>query len=227
MAECSDYGPWTPRAALFDFDMTTVDSEESVIVSMNMFAREMGLRDIGHKDLMEATGLPLEEGWVKYWGRCEAWWPDYYRGRYKEQELSGFKPFADTVPVLERMREAGIRTAIVTNRWLAPIAVEAAGLGGRFDAVVGAEEAERPKPFPDPVLKALELLGAGAGEAVMVGDSYLDMGAAVAAGVKGIGVATGGSTPAELAAAGAWKTCGRLGEVLEIVGLEPLNPSAL
>ncbi|MDR1039566.1 MAG: HAD family hydrolase [Deltaproteobacteria bacterium] len=215
----TDAGNRKPLAALFDFDMTIADTADSVIVSMNMFAKEKGLRQIEKRDLMRAIGLTLEETWIFYWGRCEPEWPEYYRSRYKDQELSGFKPFPDTVEVLDRLRTEGMKTAVVTNRWLARVAVEAAGLDERFDAIVGAEDAARPKPAPDPVLKALEILRVAPENAVMVGDSHLDMMAAVAAGVKAVGISTGGNSAEELSKAGAWKVCGRLGEVLEI--LEP------
>ncbi|MDR1313044.1 MAG: HAD-IA family hydrolase [Deltaproteobacteria bacterium] len=212
-------GTAKPAAAFFDFDMTLADSAESVLAAINLFASEMGLRAVAAKDLMAAIGLTLEESWVSYWGRCEPWWLEYYRGRYGDRELSGIRPFPDAIPVLERVRGAGVKTAVVTNRDKAREAVERAGLGAFFDAVVGAEEAERPKPAPDPVLKAMELLGVAADAAVFVGDSHLDIQAAVAAGVKGIGVSTGGTSASELAEAGAWKVCGRLGEVPEIIGI--------
>ncbi|MDR2613024.1 MAG: HAD-IA family hydrolase [Deltaproteobacteria bacterium] len=206
-------------AAFFDFDMTIVDSEESLVKTMNLFAADKGLRPITREDLMASIGCTLQESWIRYWGRCEPDWPDYYKERYGFAELSGIRPFPDTIPLLGRLREAGVKTAVVTNRWKAPLAVELAGLGGRFDAVVGAEEAERPKPHPDPVLKALELLRVPAGEALLVGDSDVDILASVAAGVKAVGVPTGAKSAEELTAAGAWRIIGRLGEFAGLAGL--------
>ncbi|MDR3154350.1 MAG: HAD family hydrolase [Deltaproteobacteria bacterium] len=212
-------GTAVPAAFLFDFDMTVADTAESVIRAMNLFADEQGLRHITKEDLMGAIGLPLEDTWVKYWGRCEPGWPELYRERHKDTELSGFRPFPGTVALLDRLAAAGAKLAVVTNRWSAADAVEAAGLGGRFGAIVGAEESRRPKPYPDPVLKALELLGVPAEAAALAGDSDLDIKAACAAGVRGIGVATGGVSRELLAAAGAWKVCGEIGEIAGLFGL--------
>jgi len=50
--------------------------------------------------------------------------------------------------------------------------------------VVGAADVTHPKPHPEPVLKALELLGAPASQAVFIGDSRHDMESGRAAGVK-------------------------------------------
>jgi HAD superfamily hydrolase (TIGR01509 family) len=208
-----------PLAALFDFDMTVADTGDSILVSMNLFAEEMGLREVTREDLMKAIGLTLEETWVSYWGRCEPWWPDYDRDRYKEREISGFKPFPGAVDTINRCRDKGIGTAIVTNRWMAALAVKAAGLEGLFDVIVGAEEAEKPKPDPAPVELALKLLGVSARRAVLAGDSDLDIMAASAAGVRGVGVATGGTSAERLRDAGAWKVVGALTEMLPLLGL--------
>ena len=58
-------------------------------------------------------------------------------------------------------------------------------------AVVGGDESARQKPAPDPLLLALERLGASAAEAVYVGDSPFDMTAARAGGLFAIGVTWG------------------------------------
>jgi len=49
---------------------------------------------------------------------------------------------------------------------------------------VCADEVTNPKPHPEPVQKALALLGADAGKSVYVGDSIHDMMSGRAAGVR-------------------------------------------
>jgi AHBA synthesis associated protein len=62
----------------------------------------------------------------------------------------------------------------------------------------------RPKPAPDIVLRALELIGAGAGEAVMVGDAPADIRSALGAAVTPIGALWAPRVPEdELRSAGA------------------------
>jgi pyrophosphatase PpaX len=60
-----------------------------------------------------------------------------------------------------------------------------------FETVVGGDETPRQKPHPDPLLLALERLGARPADAAYVGDSPFDMQAAKAAGVYAIGVSWG------------------------------------
>ena len=72
------------------------------------------------------------------------------------------------------------------------LAFAAVGFGGLFDVVVGSEDTERHKPEPEPILHALELLGARAGDAAYVGDSPYDVAAARAAGAHAVWVSWGG-----------------------------------
>ena len=58
------------------------------------------------------------------------------------------------------------------------------GLEDAFAVIVGADEVTHPKPHPEPVLKALECLGAPATGAVFIGDSRHDIECGRAAGVK-------------------------------------------
>ena len=98
-----------------------------------------------------------------------------------------------TVPeTVERLR--ALPTAVVT---LLPIEVATdvlvangigVGPGQPIDLVVGRDAAIRPKPEPDGLLAACRRLGVPAQDAVMIGDSSWDAGAADRAGVAFIGV---------------------------------------
>jgi phosphoglycolate phosphatase-like HAD superfamily hydrolase len=64
-------------------------------------------------------------------------------------------------------------------------------LGHLFDVIVGGDETERQKPSPEPLLLALDRLGAEPADAAYVGDSPFDMQAARAAGLYAVGVSWG------------------------------------
>ena len=66
-----------------------------------------------------------------------------------------------------------------------------------FDTVVTSDQTEHHKPHPEPVLTALERLGAKPEEAAFVGDSPFDMGAGKAAGVFTVAVSWGKIHPVE------------------------------
>ena len=95
--------------------------------------------------------------------------------------------------VLVRLKDEGRRLGIVSakRRSTVELAFARVPLGHLFDVVVGGDETERQKPAPDPLLLALERLGATPGEAAYVGDSPYDMLAARAGGLYAVGVSWG------------------------------------
>jgi pyrophosphatase PpaX len=103
--------------------------------------------------------------------------------------------FVDMIDVLETFRREGRRLGIVTatRRASERLAFERLqGLEQLFDVVVAAEDTERHKPDPAPLLDAVSRLGATPDEAAYVGDSTFDVRAAKAAGMFAVAVAWGG-----------------------------------
>jgi pyrophosphatase PpaX len=96
--------------------------------------------------------------------------------------------------VLVRLKDEGRRLGIVTakRRATVELAFARVPLGHLFDVVVGGDDTTRHKPDPEPIHKALELMGARPEETAYVGDSPFDIGAAKAAGVHAVGVTWGG-----------------------------------
>ena len=95
--------------------------------------------------------------------------------------------------VLVRLWDEGRRLGLVSakRRRTVELAFAQVPLGHLFEVVVGGDETERQKPAPEPLLLALERLGAKPAEAAYVGDSPYDMESARAAGVYAVGVSWG------------------------------------
>ena len=68
----------------------------------------------------------------------------------------------------------------------AAMLLEAAGLAGCFDALVGGDEVPRPKPHPDGIVAACAALGVAPADAAYVGDAPVDLEAARRAGAVAI-----------------------------------------
>lgn len=105
-------------------------------------------------------------------------------------------------PLLDALRGAGVRTAVVTTDAVANTreTLRHLGIDGCFDAVIGKESAPEGKPAPGPALAALAALGASAGETACVGDAPMDLLMSRNAGLLAcIGVATGQVPPEDLA----------------------------
>jgi phosphoglycolate phosphatase len=95
--------------------------------------------------------------------------------------------------LLDALSRRGIALAICTNKAqpIADIAVPALGIDRYFGAVIGARDGLPKKPAAAPVHAALEALGIAPADALMVGDSAADMGAARAADLPVIALAHG------------------------------------
>ncbi|MDI9608807.1 MAG: HAD family hydrolase [Candidatus Verstraetearchaeota archaeon] len=122
----------------------------------------------------------------------------------------------ETVSALKAM---GVRLAIFTynNSRAVRLALERLGLEGYFDAVVSRDQVENPKPSPCHLMRVLELLGVSADEALVVGDSEMDIRPAKELGVRVAAITTGVRSEEELRAHAPDYIVKGLPEVIEIV----------
>lgn len=98
-----------------------------------------------------------------------------------------FRLFDEVVPTLARLRQEGVKIAVVSN-WSPALGGLLAGLGlaGLLDAVVSSAAEEVEKPEPEIFARALDRLGVRASEALHVGDDPVkDVAGARAAGIEG------------------------------------------
>jgi HAD superfamily hydrolase (TIGR01509 family) len=96
--------------------------------------------------------------------------------------------FEGVEETLRMLKASGMRLAIATNdrRADAEETMRTIGVLDLFDAVVGADEVEHPKPSPDMILLACERCERQPSTAVCVGDQPTDMEAGRAAGVRAV-----------------------------------------
>jgi HAD superfamily hydrolase (TIGR01549 family) len=207
------------EAILFDFDLTLVDSSWGITHCLNLLATEQGLRPLSREEVLVTIGEPIAVAWERLWGHYDPRWVETYRERYRQEEISRVRPFPSARPVLEALKERGFRLGVVSNRGNAKLAVEGAGLAWAFEIVFGLEDVDRPKPAPDPLLKAMDSLGVDGEGVLYVGDTDIDMATAVAASVKGVGMTTGNFDRPGLVEAGAWTVLDDLAELCPLLGL--------
>ncbi len=208
------------EAVLFDFDMTLIDSSHAITSCMNGMAEDLGLPRVSREQVLSTIGLPIEAAWRTVWGDFRPEWLEHYRNRYSALERSELKPFPGAILLLERLGRRKIRRGVVTNRRYARVSVEAVGLASYFEAIVGLESVERPKPFPDSLELGLKLLNVRPEGAVFVGDTDIDVKTGIAAGVRVVGITSGNHGEGELSAAGAWKTVPDLEALGRLLGFE-------
>jgi HAD superfamily hydrolase (TIGR01509 family) len=98
------------------------------------------------------------------------------------------------VPGIEAFlaRHGALKTALVTNAEPANVnfVLDGSGLRRYFDALVTGDDVQLPKPHPDIYLRAAELLRVAPSDCVVFEDSPIGVAAALAAGMRVVGVAT-------------------------------------
>jgi HAD superfamily hydrolase (TIGR01509 family) len=122
---------------------------------------------------------------------------------YRDEYFPRLRPFPDVRPLLERMREAGLRLVVATSsptQELEP-AIDLAGIRDLLEERTSADDADSSKPDPDIVQAALDQLGLRAEEAVMLGDTPYDIAAAGQAGLGVIAFRCGGFSDEDLTGA--------------------------
>jgi len=143
--------------------------------------------------------------------------PVYERYDLDASERWQLRPRA--VETVERLRDRGLRLAVVSNIGSSALVatLHALGLAHHFDVVLSRNDVRFMKPDPDGLGRALELLGVDKSRALFVGDSRTDVRAARAAGVRVAVIAGGESDPLALEADPPDHYLTSLSEVLEVL----------
>ena len=125
--------------------------------------------------------------------------------RYEMAGVDRAAPLEGALELLIALRKGGARIAIVTSnssrtirRWFSIHRSRSL-----IDEIVGRDSLLALKPSPEMLVRALELCGVGARDAVFVGDADSDYRAASSVGVEFLGVAASQASRDALAAAGA------------------------
>ena len=106
-----------------------------------------------------------------------------YNFAHHDEMVSPFPGMHDAISAL---KESGVALGVVTSKARVGLerGLKVTGLDGVFDGLVSIDDVEHHKPHPEPVLKALEILGSSPDGTLFVGDSPHDMAAGRSAGVR-------------------------------------------
>ena len=192
--------PLRRRVIIFDLDGTLIDSLPATFKAFQEAVEPFIGRRPAVSEILDRFG-PADHRIVSDWvgpGSAAAALERLYAAYARESARVG--PFPGMRDLLEDLSRAGRRLALFTGRGRpsTDLLLDSTKLSGFFEATVTGEEAERPKPFPDGLLRVLDLLGACAEDAVYVGDTVKDAEAARSAGMAMIAAVWGSPEPERL-----------------------------
>lgn len=197
------------QALILDFDGTLADTQPLIISSLQRTISALHLPSRTDDECKTIIGLPLKECFTTLLGvddemaeRCA----EVYRRVFDEDNHPGVVTlFPHVLETIKALHDIGLRLAICSSRGRPTLDgfVQTFRLEDYISMVVGADDVQRHKPHPEPVLTILKQLGIPAEEALVVGDASYDILMGRNAGCRTCGVTYGNQSAADLRAAGA------------------------
>ncbi len=198
------------KAVIFDIDGTLIDSVDLHAAAWVEALRHFGI-EVAFGDMRQQIGkggdqlLPVfvpeerlrtEEKTIS----------DFRSDLFKREYLPQVRPFPGVPALFQKIRSAGKTIALASSGKADEVGNYAriAGVTELVDVTTSADDAEQSKPAPDIFQAALAKLAPIAAErSVVIGDTPWDVIAAKRAGLRTIGVLSGGFPEEELREAGA------------------------
>lgn len=212
----------TIQTVLFDLDGTLLDSVDLIVDSYHHTLAAHALPPMTRDEILAGLGTTL----YAVFGRMTddpttvATWVATYREYNLAHHDARARAYPDTVAMVRRIKAGGHhRLGLVTskNRGGAQRGLTLMGLADVMEVIIGADDVVKPKPDPEPVLLALERLGASPDTTLFVGDSHHDIYSGRAAGVLTAGVTWGPFDRAHLEFAAPDYYCDTPADLLRLV----------
>jgi phosphoglycolate phosphatase len=178
-----------PRALLFDWDSTLVDNWGAIHAAMNATLGALGRDSWTVQECRIRIKSSLRDSFPGIFAAEASLALTTYLTAYERIHLEHLMSMPAAASMLDAAQDLGLYLGIVSNKTGPNLRQEVEHLGwsGRFRRIVGAADAARDKPAPDPVHMALDLSGIAAGPEVwFIGDTDIDMLCAQNSGCTGI-----------------------------------------
>lgn len=198
------------KLIIFDFDGTLGDTRANIIMTMQETMRVLGYPIAGEEAIAATIGLTLEDGFRELFPglterdifRCADVYRDLFEKNRRKMIPTLFPHVKETLNLLKEsgyiLSVASSRQSVSLRGFLHDMSVEDC-----ISYILGADNVEKSKPDPEPVLKTLRELGIPAEESLVVGDMPVDIIMGLRAGAATCGVTYGNSCRDDLVEAGA------------------------
>lgn len=183
---------------VFDLDGTLIDSRLDLAHAVNATRRHMGMASLDNDRVYSyvGNGAPVLIRRALGDRASEADVAaalEFFLQYYGEHKLDYTTLYPGVREALDRLRDAGVRMAVLTNK---PVRISRAildglGVGGHFRQVYGGNSFDFKKPHPIGIDTLIAECGASRERTMMVGDSSVDIQTARNAHVKSCGVTYG------------------------------------
>ncbi len=171
-------GPRRPRAIVFDWDNTLVDTWPTIHHALNATLEAMGHELSTLEETKSRVRHSLRDVFPNMFGDRWKEARNVFYDAFERTHLENLEPIAGASAMLRSLKDHGLYLAVVSNKTGHYLRKEAEHLGwdGHFARLVGAGDAERDKPEVEPLRLALEGCEIRPGPEIwFAGDSGVDM----------------------------------------------------
>lgn len=184
------------RALIFDLDGTLIDSKLDLALSVNAMLAELGRDPLPHEQIFSYVGQGAPALIARALGGGASDQDclvglEFFIKYYSAHKLDNTVLYPGVRETLDALKDMPM--AVLTNKpvRVSRAIIEELGVGERFRFVYGGNSFERKKPDPMGVDSILREFGAAPAQAMLVGDSEVDVQTARNAGTWACGVTYG------------------------------------
>lgn len=168
----------SPKAILFDWDNTLVDTWPLIHRSLNVALEHMGHPTWSYEQVKASVKRSMRDAFPEMFGDRWQEAADLYQKTYRSLHLEAITPLDGAEDVLKQIQRSGVYCAVVSNKRGDSLRLECSQLGWEkyFVKTIGAQDAARDKPHADPAIMALDGSGITAADGVwFIGDTGVDL----------------------------------------------------
>ncbi len=189
-----------PRGLIFDWDNTLVDTWPTIHEALRQTFVAMEVEPWTLAQTRQRVRRSMRESFPELFGDRWTKARDIFYEAYENVHLTNLTPCEGAGEGLSALAARGLYLGVISNKTGRYLRSEAAHLGWSdyFGNLVGAGDAVRDKPAPEPVAHVLEGSGLEPGADIwMVGDAGVDMEIAHVTGLVPVLVKAGEADPKE------------------------------
>ncbi|EAK5005367.1 HAD family hydrolase [Campylobacter jejuni] len=192
------------KTILFDLDGTLIDSTDAILNSFQGAFKALGLTSKNNEEIKNLIGYPLEQMFRMLYPDKVNLSKEFVLA-YREIYAQIYLEQTTLLPKAKEALELGSEIAdlgIVTTKGgkFTPILLDYLRVKKFFKTLITFEDVTNPKPSSEPIILALKGLNKTQENAYMIGDTILDIQAAISANITPLALTCGYGNENELKA---------------------------
>jgi phosphoglycolate phosphatase len=168
------------KCFLFDFDFTLAKPTKGVVISVNYALSKIGLPQLSGENICKVVGYPLQDTFEMLVGNQffekKQEYLRYFKEKADEVMTENTELLSDVDVLLNTLAQKGIKVGIISNKYRYRIIqfLERERITDKIQIIIGSEDLLKPKPDPEGIHTAIEILGLLKENILYIGDSIVD-----------------------------------------------------